>query len=109
MSWAYIGEEMKSNKGPLLQNVESEPFVPRKLKLIKTEVLSPDMILKDVDDLSSSWKEDETSVHAFDIDHFVDITHDIAMKQGLESAIMGMFLNDSQGQLGSEQDARVKI
>ena len=105
--FAFIGEEMQSNKGPLLQNVESKPFVSEKRVLLRSEILSPDEVLKDVETLSSVWKEDQTSLHSFNLDHFVDITQDSRMKQGLESTIMGLFLNASQVQLDSEQNARV--
>ena len=104
---AYIGEEMQSNKGPLLQNVESKPVVPNKRVLLRSEILSPDEVLKDVGTLSSVGKGDQISLHPFNLDQFVDITHDSGMKQGLESKIMGLFLNASQVQLDSEQNARV--
>ena len=127
-SFAYIGEEMQTNKGPLLQNVESKPFVPEDNDLHQSDILSPDQILKDSEiqlksDLLSPdqilkgsetldpvemQEGDHSFLYAFDLDHFVDVTNDLKMKHELESSVMKTFLNESQYQMSHEQNARVR-
>ena len=108
-SFAYHGEEMKTNKGPLLQNVESKPFVPENNDLHQSKILSPDQILKGSETLDpiEMQEDDHSFLHSFDLDHFVDVTNDLKMKHELESSIMKTFLNESKYQINNEQPARV--
>ena len=105
-----IGDEMKPNRGPILQNVESEPFVPVKNVLIPSEVLSPDDILKGSEILSPlEIREDQFLPYAFDLDHFVDVSSDPKIKHELESSIMRLFLNASQTGLDNGFGERVSF
>ena len=109
-SFAYIGEEMKANKGPLLQNVESKPFVPDNNDLRQSELLSPDQILKVSETLDPLEIQEggNSFLNAFDLDHFVEVTNDLTTKQDLESSIMRLFLNESQYQINNDLHARVR-
>ena len=110
---AFHGEEMKTNKGPLLQNVESRPFVPDKKNILSPEEvipLSPDEILKNSEILDSLEILDDPSIlYSFNLDSFVEITSDLKMKHELESEIMGLFLNSSNGNSNNADPARVSI
>ena len=110
---AFHGEEMKTNKGPLLQNVESRPFVPDKKNILSPEEvipLSPDEILKNSEILDSLEILDDPSIlYSFDLDSFVEITSDLKMKHELESEIMGLFLNSSNVNSNNADPARVSI
>ena len=110
---AFHGEEMKTNKGPLLQNVESRPFVPDKKNILSPEEvipLSPDEILKNSEILDSLEILDDPSIlYSFNLDSFVEITSDLKMKHELESEIMGLFLNSSNGNSNNADQARVSI
>ena len=109
-TFAYIGDEMKANKGPLLQNVESKPFVPDNNDLRQSELLSPDQILKVSETLDplEMQEVDHSFLYTFDLDHFVDVTNDLKTKQDLESSIMRSLLNESQYQMGNDLQARVR-
>ena len=110
---AFHGEEMKTNKGPLLQNVESRPFVPDKKNILSPEEvipLSPDEILKNSEILDSLEILDDPSIlYSFNLDSFVEITSDLKMKYELESEIMGLFLNSSNVNSNNADPARVSI
>ena len=110
---AFHGEEMKTNKGPLLQNVESRPFVPDKKNILSPEEvipLSPDEILKNSEILDSLEILDDPSIlYSFNLDSFVEITSDLKMKHELESEIMGLFLNSSNVNSNNADPARVSI
>ena len=109
-TFAYIGDEMIANKGPLLQNVESKPFVPDNNDLRQSELLSPDQILKVSETLDplEMQEVDHSFLYTFDLDHFVDVTNDLKTKQDLESSIMRSLLNESQYQMGNDLQARVR-
>ena len=110
---AFHGEEMKTNKGPLLQNVESRPFVPDKKNILSPEEvipLSPDEILKNSEILDSlEILDDPLLLYSFNLESFVEITSDLKMKHELESEIMGLFLNSSNGNSNNADPARVSI
>ena len=110
---AFHGEETKTNKGPLLQNVESRPFVPDKKNILSPDEvipLSPDEILKNSEILDSlEILDDPLLLYSFNLDSFVEITSDLKMKHELESEIMGLFLNSSNGNSNNADPAKVSI
>ena len=110
---AFHGEEMKTNKGPLLQNVESRPFVPDKKNILSPDEvipLSPDEILKNSEILDSlEILDDPLLLYSFNLDSFVEITSDLKMKHELESEIMGLFFNSSNGNSNNADPARVSM
>ena len=110
-SLAYHGEEMQTNKGPLLENVESKPFVPEDNDLHQSDILSPDQVLNDSEVLEplEMQDDDQSFLHAFNLDNFVDVTSDSKMRHDLESSIMKIFLNESRYQINNEEQARVRF
>ena len=110
-SLAYHGEEMQTNKGPLLENVESKPFVPEDNDLHQSDILSPDQVLNDSEVLEplEMQEDDQFFLHAFNLDNFVDVTSDSKMRHDLESSIMKIFLNESRYQINNDEQARVRF
>ena len=118
ISLAYVGEEVEARKGPLLQHVESTPFVPDKNVLLPPAILSPDDILNSspMDELRMPSDQDMLPelfpefLSGFE-DNFVEVTHDWNMKSKLASSIMALFINASQQEqlINESQEARVSM